>query len=51
MERLVKDLLRLARLDAGQETLDLIACDTRALVEAVVADLAPAAEERGSGSR
>ena len=31
MERLVKDLLRLARLDAGQETLDLIACDTRSL--------------------
>ena len=28
MERLVKDLLRLARLDAGQETLDLVACDT-----------------------
>jgi len=27
MERLVKDLLRLARLDAGQETLELIACD------------------------
>ena len=29
MERLVKDLLRLARLDAGQETLDVVACDTR----------------------
>ena len=28
MERLVKDLLRLARLDAGQETLDIVACDT-----------------------
>jgi len=46
MERLVKDLLRLARLDAGQETLDLIACDTRGLAEAVVADLAPAADAR-----
>jgi two-component system phosphate regulon sensor histidine kinase PhoR len=46
MERLVKDLLRLARLDAGQETLDLIACDTRGLAEAVVADLAPAAGAR-----
>ena len=34
MERLVKDLLRLARLDAGQETLDIIACDTRSLVQA-----------------
>ena len=42
MERLVKDLLRLARLDAGQETLDLIACDTRSLAETVVADVAPA---------
>jgi len=36
MERLVKDLLRLARLDAGQETLDLIACDTHSLADAVV---------------
>jgi len=47
MERLVKDLLRLARLDAGQETIDLLACDTRSLAEAVVADVAPAAAERG----
>jgi two-component system phosphate regulon sensor histidine kinase PhoR len=46
MERLVKDLLRLARLDAGQETLDLIACDTRNLVAGVVADVAPSAESR-----
>jgi two-component system, OmpR family, phosphate regulon sensor histidine kinase PhoR len=46
MERLVKDLLRLARLDAGQETLDLIACDTRSLAEAVIADLTPAADAR-----
>jgi len=47
MERLVKDLLRLARLDAGQETLELIACDTRSLAEAVVADVMPAAAARG----
>jgi two-component system phosphate regulon sensor histidine kinase PhoR len=47
MERLVKDLLRLARLDAGQETLDLIACDTRSVMEAVAADLTPAISERG----
>jgi two-component system phosphate regulon sensor histidine kinase PhoR len=47
MERLVKDLLRLARLDAGQETIDLLACDTRSLAETVVADVAPAAAERG----
>ena len=52
MERLVKDLLRLARLDAGQETLDVSAVDTRALVDAVVADLAPCARRRaGSASR
>ena len=47
MERLVKDLLRLARLDAGQETLDVIACDTRSLAETVVADVTPAVTERG----
>ena len=47
MERLVKDLLRLARLDAGQETLELIDCDTRSLAETVVADLTPAVAERG----
>jgi two-component system phosphate regulon sensor histidine kinase PhoR len=46
MERLVKDLLRLARLDAGQETLEIASCDTRALVQAVVADLAPSIEAR-----
>jgi len=46
MERLVKDLLRLARLDAGQETLDAIACDTRGLADSVAADLAPQAEAR-----
>jgi len=47
MERLVKDLLRLARLDAGQETLDLIACDTRHLTDTLVTDLTPAAAQRG----
>ncbi|HZR24295.1 MAG TPA: ATP-binding protein [Vicinamibacterales bacterium] len=46
MERLVKDLLRLARLDAKQETLDLVACETRGLVDAVTADLQPAAADR-----
>jgi two-component system phosphate regulon sensor histidine kinase PhoR len=46
MERLVKDLLRLARLDAGQETLAVIACDTRIVAETVVSDVAQAAEER-----
>jgi two-component system phosphate regulon sensor histidine kinase PhoR len=46
MERLVKDLLRLARLDAGQEVLEPIPCDVRGLIDAVVADLSPAAEAR-----
>jgi two-component system phosphate regulon sensor histidine kinase PhoR len=47
MERLVKDLLRLARLDAGQETLELVRGDTRALVLSVVTDLTSAIEARG----
>jgi two-component system phosphate regulon sensor histidine kinase PhoR len=46
MERLVKDLLRLARLDAGQETLEISTCDTRGLVQAVAGDLAPGLESR-----
>lgn len=46
MERLVKDLLRLARLDAGQEVLEIAQCGTRAIVEAVTADLLPSLEER-----
>ncbi len=47
MERMVKDLLRLARLDAGQEILEPVECDTRALIQAVVSDLTPAMEGRG----
>jgi two-component system phosphate regulon sensor histidine kinase PhoR len=46
MERLVRDLLRLARLDAGQETLEVVQCDTRSIVHGVVADLAPLADAR-----
>jgi len=46
MERLVKDLLRLARLDARQEQLDVVPCDTRALFTAVASDLASALDER-----
>jgi two-component system phosphate regulon sensor histidine kinase PhoR len=42
MERLVTDLLRLARLDARQEPLDLAPCSVEALFQAIVADLAPA---------
>jgi two-component system, OmpR family, phosphate regulon sensor histidine kinase PhoR len=40
MERLVKDLLRLARLDAGQETMEMVDCDLNAIVEAVAHELA-----------
>jgi two-component system phosphate regulon sensor histidine kinase PhoR len=40
MERLVTDLLRLARLDARQETLDHAECDLQQLFSNVVADLA-----------
>jgi two-component system, OmpR family, phosphate regulon sensor histidine kinase PhoR len=47
MERLVRDLLRLARLDAGQETLDLAECPVAPLFEDVQADLAPLIERRG----
>jgi signal transduction histidine kinase len=39
MERLVKDLLRLARLDAGQEALDLEICDVDTLVDGVLMEL------------
>jgi len=46
MERLVQDLLRLARLDAGQEALDIVDCDLRNLVATVAADLAPGFEDR-----
>ncbi|MGE3955619.1 MAG: ATP-binding protein [Vicinamibacterales bacterium] len=51
MERLVQDLLRLARLDAGQETLDITGCDLRALLQAVVADLEPAFDGRGQDAQ
>jgi two-component system, OmpR family, phosphate regulon sensor histidine kinase PhoR len=46
MERLVKDLLRLARLDAGQEAAELATCDVAALVGALVTDFEPAAREK-----
>ncbi len=45
MERLVADLLRLARLDAGQEPLDLEPCDLSQIFRAVVADGAPAIDD------
>ena len=40
MERLVRDLLRLARLDAGQELLERVPCAVDALFGAVETDLA-----------
>jgi two-component system phosphate regulon sensor histidine kinase PhoR len=46
MERLVKDLLRLARLDAGQETLDISVVDVSNLIRSVIADLLPAVDAR-----
>jgi two-component system phosphate regulon sensor histidine kinase PhoR len=46
MERLVKDLLRLARLDARQETLDRVPCDILQLFRGVTADLAPAIDAK-----
>jgi len=39
MERLVRDLLRLARLDAGQESLSLTRCNVAEVVEGVTRDL------------
>ncbi len=46
MERLVSDLLRLARLDARQEVLERASCDVRQLFQAVVTDLAPSIEAK-----
>ena len=46
MQRLVADLLRLARLDAHQEPLERTTVDIRGLFDAVVADIAPSATEK-----
>jgi two-component system phosphate regulon sensor histidine kinase PhoR len=47
MERLVSDLLRLARLDARQEVLERALCDVRQILQAVVTDLAPTIDAKG----
>ena len=47
MERLVRDLLRLARLDARQEPLTHAACSVESLFTGVETDLAPLLEQRG----
>ena len=46
MERLVADLLRLARLDARQEQLERVPTDLRALLDGVVDDLEPLITEK-----
>ncbi len=46
MERLVRDLLRLARLDAGQETIERTSSRVAALVTAVDSDLRPVLDAR-----
>jgi two-component system phosphate regulon sensor histidine kinase PhoR len=46
MERLVKELLRLARLDAGQEGVELALCDVEHLVKGVVSDFEPTARTK-----
>ena len=46
MDRLVSDLLRLARLDAGQESLSVVTFPVDALFEAVESELTPLIEER-----
>ena len=46
MERLVKDLLRLARLDAGQEAVELVPCDIVGLLKGIANDFDPIAAEK-----
>jgi two-component system phosphate regulon sensor histidine kinase PhoR len=46
MERLVRDLLRLARLDAGQELLEYATCSTESVFHGVIAELDPAISAR-----
>lgn len=46
MERLVRDLLRLARLDAGQESIERASCSVSALVAAAVHDMQSAFDAR-----
>jgi two-component system phosphate regulon sensor histidine kinase PhoR len=46
MERLVKDLLRLARLDAGQEAVEYAPCDVHGLTASVAADFDSVVREK-----
>jgi two-component system phosphate regulon sensor histidine kinase PhoR len=51
MERLVNDLLRLARLDAGQEVAELAHCDVGALIDSLVRDFEPSARAKNQSLR
>ena len=46
MERLVKDLLRLARLEAGQEVVELLPCDVRGLLQGIANDFEATAAQK-----
>jgi two-component system phosphate regulon sensor histidine kinase PhoR len=46
MERLVKDLLRLARLDAGQEVVEYAPCDLQAIATGIAADFEALVREK-----
>jgi two-component system phosphate regulon sensor histidine kinase PhoR len=46
MERLVRDLLRLARLEAGQEPVERVPCTAEDVFAGVIIELAPAIEAR-----
>jgi two-component system phosphate regulon sensor histidine kinase PhoR len=46
MERLVKDLLRLARLDAGQEAVELVPCDVEGLLRGIANDFEALAAQK-----
>jgi two-component system phosphate regulon sensor histidine kinase PhoR len=47
MERMVRDLLRLARIEAGQEPIEQVACSVGALFTGAEAELAPVVAARG----
>ncbi len=51
MERLVKDLLRLARLDAGQETAEPARCNIPALLHGLIVDFEPVAQSKRQSLR
>ncbi|MDH4065994.1 MAG: ATP-binding protein, partial [Acidobacteriota bacterium] len=46
MERLVKELLRLARLDAGQEAVEYAPCDVQSIAASVAADFEPVVSQK-----